>query len=39
MTIYKDDRNKRGNDGHKKRNNAKETYHRFEQQEKRMIES
>lgn len=26
--IHKDNRNKRGNDGYKKRNNAKEAFHR-----------
>lgn len=32
LTIYKDDRNRRGTDSYKKRNNAKEVQHRLAQQ-------
>lgn len=37
--IHKDDRNRRGNDGYKKRNNAKEVFRRHEQQEKRITDA
>lgn len=38
VDIHKDDRNKRGNEGYKKRNNVKEAYHRHVQQEKRITD-